>query len=211
MYGDRERFTAVAVVAAVSILLTGAAAASGNTSLVYVVDSGRNSVAVIETEPGPGLGAHRKVSEIFLDEGPAGSFDPAGVAFSTLPADPGGFAFVTQGRFLRVIDVHKQVSPIEHTVDVGTLIGDTSLRLAKLDGAPSRLGPVPEQYDAALYLVGSVLVSRGFGAGGDGPGPPSHREPYYVILDQQKLIVSGGGDPSVVLDHGLFCPQSPGC
>lgn len=128
-----------------------------------------------------------------------GAPDPApyGIAFSTLEAQPGAHAFVSQGHFVRVIE--QATRAIVATCDVATWIGAAEVTLKGMDAArPERFEDPPGPRVTRSYLHVAANVR---------PTAADDVVPWFLVLDQ--FILTDIADPcrnAVVADGPLFPP-----
>lgn len=153
---------------------------------VWVVNGRSLDIAVIDSA------TDTEVATIPLDDidgdGTAdpGAPAPSAVDFSTVPGQAGDFAFVTQGQYLRVIDVRARA--VVQTIDLEPLLAPAT-RLAGLASArPARFFAGA----AGRVIVTYLHVAATVDSDGDGNG-----EALFVVLDQQELVAPTGTSPLV--------------
>jgi hypothetical protein len=187
---ERVRHVGASTAALVGLLASSAAVAIPPE--VWVVNEASQDVSIIDD-----IADDPSTIDVIVLATPE-DFDPYGIAFSTLPADPGGFAFVSQGPDIRVIDA---TSRAVTTVDIAGALGlpRGAVTLKGLDAAR------PDAWDDGS----GATVLRSFvhaAALLDPPGaePP---QPWFLVLDQ--LVLVGGGPPgaSPIVADGPLAPQ----
>ena len=116
-----------------------------------------------------------------LNDGAHASWEPRGVAYSSLPGEGGEFySFVTQGPYLHVLYQKYYNALFKRTINIATTVGREGLMLTGVHAAP----PVEDAGETIypLYLVGTW-----------------NGAPHVVILDQEPLIATYLPNPSAAL------------
>ena len=153
---------------------------------IWVVNERSRDVSVIDPA----------VETVVADIPLGGTADPWGIAFSTLAGQAGGFAFVTAGASVHVIDAFAK--QVVDTVDIGAFLGHPVVmrgcaaarrRLFLTDGVNAE----PRAY---LHVAADVQ-----------PSPAGPFEPWFVVLDQN--VLAGGAPPgtSPVVAAGPLFPS----
>lgn len=157
-------------------------------SEIWIVNEGSEDIAIIDSD------VDEVVGRISLATDDVDSPRPWGIAFSTIPGLAGDFAFVTQGRFVTVIDAASR--QILRRVDVGSLLGgrvtlkgcaaarpERFLTWAQVGVDPDQPGGDEEVWRTYLHVAGSMESTLGVIV------------PLFVVLDQTALL-----DPAPAID-----------
>ncbi len=145
---------------------------------LYVLNERSESISVVDLT----MGAVVATIDLSDPDGDMLPDPPADLALSTVPGRVGSHAFVTQGRFLRVVDLRARA--VTRTHDVAALLGTGGLTLSGCDAAPPRLHVDPANGSPALrsYLHLAATSSTG--------------EARFVVFDQERLFLTAPGVPA---------------
>jgi hypothetical protein len=158
-------------VASCAVSLLAAAPALAQQREVWVVNEQSLDISIIDS-PGD---VPSTIETISLGTGT----DPApyGIAFSTFATDPGSHAFVTQGPFVKVIDVATR--GIVSTVNLATLLGRPDVIARGADSArPDRFIDAGGSETVRYYLHIAADVR---------PAAGMSLEPWFIVLNQEAL------------------------
>jgi len=147
---------------------------------------------------------------------------PQSIAFSTIPGAQGGFAFISQGVFLQVVET--ATGNLIDQIDVANLIGRPGI--CEVSGMTCSTDPdclggadvcqpavdlrgigtsIPQVFQtpgpmelAFVYIAANVRVT------------PTDTRPWFIVLDQGPALDGAGGLTSHVQDAELQTPNSGG-
>jgi hypothetical protein len=155
---------------------------------VHVVDPCQNDLLVFDR------GEAFKRHNIPLSSGFAGTFDPHGVDFATVPGYRAEFSFVTQGPFLRVIDHH--LAQPWRTIDVEIDLDVPGLVMTKIEAGPAVDVDGDPVYP--LYVTGRTVL-------------PGATHPIVLVFDQEALLANPLNLSSVLLATLPLCLNGVEC
>lgn len=171
------------------LLLSPALVAAGST--VWVVDPCEQKVWRIDAT------TEQVVGFVDLSDGdPAGTPEPTGLTFSSIPGAGAEWVFVAQGPLLRVL--RADTGELVRTIDLATALGLPGLTLERLDAAPARRAKDPfgnPYWQSTLWITANREVA------------PGKNEPRFVVLDQDELVK---GTPHYLVGDGSLCPPEDG-
>ena len=113
-------------------------------------------------------------------------------------ADPGRFAFVSQGSTMRAIDFITLL--LVNDVDLRVVTGFNRVQLRGIDAARPdfiEIGPADFELRSYLHVIADVELTPGDGL-----------QPWYFVLDQEILANLAPGNP-IVAEGPLLVPDVP--
>jgi hypothetical protein len=150
---------------------------------VLVVDEENKGVFILN------VGETHFAGGVGLDEGEEGEFQPSGVDFATVPEVSDRVAFLTQGRFLRALDLTWAVPRL--TIDLESQLGLDGIILRGLDAAePIDIGG---ELRYPLYVTGHVAGSA------------------WVLVFDQEALIERSTISEALLSAGPLLPDCEEC